>query len=53
MAGLDPAIQQHIEGAVFFIDGRIKCGHDSGIFPQAPVFFTHLNAGIHGGQERP
>jgi hypothetical protein len=29
MAGLDPAIQQHIEGAVFFMDDRIKCGHDS------------------------
>jgi hypothetical protein len=29
MAGLDPAMQQHIEGARFFMDGRIKCGHDS------------------------
>jgi hypothetical protein len=33
MAGLDPAIQQHIEGTFFFMDGRIKCGHDCGIFP--------------------
>jgi len=28
MARLDPAIQQHIEGAVFFMDDRIKSGHD-------------------------
>jgi len=27
--GSSQAIQQHIEGAVFFMDGRIKCGHDN------------------------
>jgi hypothetical protein len=34
MAGLDPAIQQHIAGALLFMDDRIKCGHDSRFFPQ-------------------
>jgi hypothetical protein len=28
MTGPHPAIQQHIEGALFFMDGRIKRGHD-------------------------
>jgi hypothetical protein len=27
MAGFDPAIQQHIKNAVFFMDGHVKCGH--------------------------
>jgi hypothetical protein len=37
MAGVDPAIQQHIEDTVFFMDGRIKCGNDKW---EAAVFYS-------------
>jgi hypothetical protein len=30
MAGLDPAIQSNIEILSFFLDGRVKHGHDKG-----------------------
>jgi len=29
MAGLDPAIQCHIEFIGFFVDGPVKPGHDN------------------------
>jgi hypothetical protein len=37
MAGFDPVVQQDIEYAVFFMDGRIKWGHEGWIFVQAPI----------------
>jgi hypothetical protein len=40
------AIQQHIEGSVFFMDGRIKCGHGSGFFRKRWISFTRSFAGM-------
>ncbi len=46
MAGLDPAIQYTIEMFSFFLDGRVKHGHDGEGFLTRFRFFHMLGGGI-------